>query len=180
MASLSYRGQGLPLPLEASIGSPTREPFNKVTVTTEDSEEMAVEGVIDTRRAARTVALQVLYEVDSVGHPWEEVCDRYLTERVSTTEAASFVRDLVEGVLAHREQLDDVISEFAPSWPVEQLPVVDRNLLRLAIYEMTIKKTAPPRVVINETVEMAKLFGNESSFRFVNGVLGSVTEAAKL
>ncbi|MBF8266985.1 MAG: nusB [Dehalococcoidia bacterium] len=139
-----------------------------------------MEGFVTSRRGARTVALQVLYEVDSVGHPWEEVCHRCLDEKRLSPEAASFARDLVKGVLANRERLDDIISEFAPSWPVAQLLAVDRNLLRLAIYELTIDRAAPPKVVINETVEMAKLFGSESSFKFVNGVLGAVMRAAKL
>ena len=73
-----------------------------------------------------------------------------------------------------------IISEFAPTWPVSQLSVVDRNLLRLAIYELTVEMTSPTRVVINETVKLAKLYGSDNSFRFINGVLGSVVEVEKL
>lgn len=139
-----------------------------------------MEGFVTSRRGARTVALQILYEVDSVGHPWEEVCHRYLDEKNLSPEVASFARELVKGVLDNRERLDGIISEFAPSWPVAQLLAVDRNVLRLAIYELTIDRSAPPKVVINEAVELAKLFGSESSFKFVNGVLGAVMETAKL
>ncbi len=141
---------------------------------------MAEDSFVTTRRKARTVALQVLYEVDSVDHPWDQVSSRYLKGNRLPKEAVSFVRGLVEGVLANTKRIDDVISEFAPSWPVSQLSVVDRNLLRLAIYELMIERTSPTKVVINETVELAKLFGSDSSFRFINGVLGSVVEAEKL
>ena len=141
---------------------------------------MVEDSFVTARRKARTVALQVLYEVDSVDHPWEQVSSRYLKGRRLPKEAVSFALGLVEGVLTNTKRIDDVISEFAPSWPVSQLSVVDRNLLRLAIYELILEKTSPTKVVINETVELAKLFGSDSSFRFINGVLGSVVEAEKL
>jgi N utilization substance protein B len=157
-----------------------RKPFNKEAEATLETRETGVESFVDTRRGARTVALQVLYEVDSVGHHGEDVCERYVQENHLSTEAASFAIELVKGVLTSRERLDGIISEFAPSWPVAQLLVVDRNLLRLAIYELMLEKTTPPKAVINETVELAKLFGSENSFKFINGVLGTVMESAKL
>jgi N utilization substance protein B len=132
------------------------------------------------RHKARTVALQVLYEVDSVDHPWDQVSGRYLNGKRLPEEAVSFVRNLVEGVLVNANRIDVIIAEFAPSWPVAQLSMVDRNLLRLAIYELTIERTSPAKVVINETVELAKLFGSDTSFKFINGVLGSVVEAEQL
>ena len=135
---------------------------------------------VTARRKARTVAFQVLYEVDSVDHPSDQVSSRYLKGRRLPKDAAAFARSLVDGVLANTARIDGTISTFAPSWPVSQLSMVDRNLLRLAIYELMIEKTSPPKVVINETVELAKLFGSDSSFRFINGVLGSVVEAEKL
>ena len=141
---------------------------------------MVEDSFIAARRKARKVAFQVLYEVDSVNHPWDQVSSRYLKGTRLPEEAASFARGLVEGVLANIARIDSTISEFAPSWPVSQLSVVDRNLLRLAIYELLIERTSPPKVVINEAVELAKLFGSDSSFRFINGVLGSVVEAEKL
>jgi len=141
---------------------------------------MAEDSFVTARRKARTVALQVLYEVDSVDHHWDQVGSRYLNGKRLPKEAVSFARGLVEGVLANTQRIDGIISEFAPSWPVSQLSVVDRTLLRQAIYELVIERTSPPKVVINETVELAKLFGSDSSSRFVNGVLGSVVEAEKL
>ena len=157
-----------------------RKSFNKEAETTQETWETGVESFVDTRRGARTVALQVLYEVDTVGHHGEDVSKRYLQENHLSQKAASFALDLVKGVLTNRERLDGIISQFAPSWPVDQLLVVDRNLLRLAIYEMMIEKTTPPKAIINETVELAKLFGSENSFKFINGVLGAVIESAEL
>jgi N utilization substance protein B len=132
------------------------------------------------RRKARTVALQVLYEVDSVNHPSDQVSGRYFRGRRLSKEAVAFARGLVDGVLSNTSPIDRIISTFAPSWPISQLSIVDRSLLRLAIYELTIENISPPKVVINETVELAKLYGSDNSFKFINGVLGSVVEAGKL
>jgi N utilization substance protein B len=132
------------------------------------------------RRKARTVALQILYEVDSVDHPSDQVSNRYLKRRWLPKEAAAFAHGLIEGVLANTFLIDCTISSYAPSWPVSQLSLVDRNLLRLAIYELMMEKTSPPKVVINETVELAKLYGSDNSFKFINGVLGSMVETEKL
>ena len=128
------------------------------------------------RRRARTVALQVLYEVDSVDHPSDQVSSRYLDERRLPKDAVDFARGLVDGVMANKALIDSAISSLAPSWPISQLSIIDRNLLRLAICELAIEKASPPKVVINETVELAKLYGSDGSSRFVNGVLGSVVE----
>ena len=128
------------------------------------------------RRRARTVALQVLYEVDSVDHPSDQVSSRYLDERRLPKDAVDFARGLVDGVMANKALIDGAISSLAPSWPISQLSIIDRNLLRLAICELAIEKASPPKVVINETVELAKLYGSDGSSRFVNGVLGSVVE----
>jgi N utilization substance protein B len=138
-----------------------------------------VEGsFVTARHRARTVALQVMYEVDCVDHPWDQVASRYLEGKRLHPETASYARGLVEGVLANTTRIDGIISKFAPSWPVSQISVVDRNLLRMAIYELMIDGTAPPKVVINEAVELAKLYGSDGSSRFINGVLGSVLETA--
>ncbi len=128
------------------------------------------------RRRARTVALQVLYEVDSVDHPSDQVSSRYLDERRLPKDAVDFARSLVDGVMANKALIDGAISSLATSWPISQLSIIDRNLLRLAICELAIEKASPPKVVINETVELAKLYGSDGSSRFVNGVLGSVVE----
>jgi N utilization substance protein B len=116
-----------------------------------------------------------LYEVDTVGHPPEETLSRLLGQNAVSEEVAVFARELVAGVLENRERIDAVIAQAAPAYPVAQLAVVDRNILRLAIHEVLMNNETPVRAAINEAVELAKKFGSDSSARFVNGVLGSVS-----
>ena len=127
------------------------------------------------RRKARAIALQALYEIDSSGHSAEDVLERIMAAEILTGENAEFVRYLVEGVIEQKEIMDDNIRVYAPAWPVEQIPVIDRNILRLAIFEILIDNKVPVKVAINEAVELAKTFGADSSSKFVNGVLGSVS-----
>ncbi|MFC1932942.1 transcription antitermination factor NusB [Chloroflexota bacterium] len=127
------------------------------------------------RRRARALALQVLYEVDSAGHGAEEVLAHLLVEESLTQENANFTSELVRGVLQNREKIDENIQNFAPAWPIEQIPVVDRNILRLAIFEILLDNKVPVKVAINEAVELAKTFGSDNSSKFINGVLGSVS-----
>jgi len=130
------------------------------------------------RRKARAIALQVLYEVDSVGHDVETALAHLLPGGKLPEDNAAFARGLVNGVIQNREQIDRHIKKFAPAWPVEQIPIVDRNILRLAIFEILLDNNVPVKVAINEAVELAKKFGSNSSSRFVNGVLGSVSALA--
>lgn len=130
------------------------------------------------RRNARVLALQSLYEVSSVGHDADEALDSRFQECTQAV-AASFCRTLVQGVLANSEEIDKIISAFAPNWPLAQMALVDRNILRIAIYEIIMGHETPPKVAINEAVELAKVFGSDSSPKFVNGVLGSVMESLK-
>jgi N utilization substance protein B len=130
------------------------------------------------RRKARALALQALYEIDSVGHEAEEVVTRLLANGTLSEERAAFTRELVSGVIQNKEKIDQNIRRFAPAWPIEQIPVVDRNILRLAIFELLCDNKAPLKVAINEAVELAKRFGSDSSSKFVNGVLGSVSAHA--
>lgn len=130
------------------------------------------------RRKARGLALQTLYEIDFTGHSADEVMARLLEEEKVAGENAGFVHDLVNGVIRNKETIDQNIKTFAPSWPLKQIPVIDRNILRLAIYEILIDNKVPIKVAINEAVELAKTFGAESSSKFVNGVLGSVSALA--
>lgn len=126
------------------------------------------------RRKARIAALKALFEVDSVQHPPDQILHRLLQETPLPEDAAEFARQLVHGVLENRPLLDDLIRKNAPAWPLEQVAAVDRNILRLAIYEIVIDNRVPMRAAINEAVELAKEFGGEASPKFVNGVLGSV------
>jgi N utilization substance protein B len=134
--------------------------------------------MVGLRRRARTLALQALYEVDSAGHTADNVLNRLLDEEKLPEENASFVRELVTGVIQNKQKLDQNIKIFAPAWPVEQISVVDRNILRLAIFEILIDNKVPVKVAINEAVELAKTFGADNSPKFINGVLGSVSALA--
>jgi len=127
------------------------------------------------RRRARILALQVLYEVDSVGHEAELALGRLLTSGPLSEESSAFTRELVSGVIGNKEEIDKSIRRFAPAWPVAQITAVDRNILRLAIFEILFDKRVPVKVAINEAVELAKRFGGDNSPKFVNGVLGSVS-----
>ena len=129
---------------------------------------------IKQRRQVRRVAVQALFEIDSVGHKPGVVIDERLAAENFNDEGAQFLRWLVSGVLRNQEAMDAIIAKHAPEWPVDKLAIVDRNILRLALYELGANDgDAPPKVVINEAVELAKTFGGDSSPRFVNGVLGS-------
>ena len=128
------------------------------------------------RRESRAVALQVLYEIDSVGHEIEKVMTHLMANEELSEENSTFVRELVNGVIQNKEKIDLNIQNFAPAWPIEQISVVDRNILRLAIFEILLNNEVPVKVAINEAVELAKTFGSDSSPRFVNGVLGSVSD----
>ncbi len=126
------------------------------------------------RREARIVALQTLYELDCTHHSAEQVLPRIANEKALLQEAFDFSRGLVQGVLQHRPRLDEVITEFAPAFPLEQMAAIDRNILRLAIFEILFDSSTPIKVIINEAVELAKAFGSNSSPRLINGVLGSI------
>ncbi len=131
------------------------------------------------RRKARSIALQALYEIDSVGHDPVESLAHLQQETALSKETAQFARELIEGVVKYKKKLDDQIHRFAPAWPVEQLAVIDRNILRLAIFEILIDNRIPVKVAINEAIELAKHFGSENSSKFINGVLGAVSASIK-
>ena len=130
------------------------------------------------RRKARALALRALYELDSVGHNIGEVLDRLLSAEKLSEENVQFARDLVEGVTLRRKEIDGKIQSFAPAWPIDQMALVERNILRLAIFEILLDNKVPVKAAINEAVELAKIFGSNSSSRFINGVLGSVSAVA--
>lgn len=130
------------------------------------------------RHKARELALQVLYEIDSVNHNAEESLGNILTRIEVSADIAEFSKELVHGVIANKEQLDQNIRDFAPAWPLDQISIIDRNILRVAIYEILHDNKIPIKVAINEAVELAKTFGSNNSSRFINGVLGSVSSLA--
>ena len=129
------------------------------------------------RSEARTVALQAMYEFDASGHSPQTALERLLNESLRGPEVNKFARELVDGTLRNLEKIDKTIGALAPAWPLDQTPLVDRNILRLAMFEMQYNRTTPPKVVINEAVELAKTYGSESSSKFVNGVLGALMDS---
>lgn len=128
----------------------------------------------NTRHQARTLALQVLYESDVAEHDLSEVLHRYLEDRSEPQPVRRYVERLVTGITENREAIDQQIADAAPAFPVAQLPAVDRNILRIAIYELTSETDVPLKAAINEAVEIAKQYGGENSGKFVNGVLGTI------
>ena len=121
------------------------------------------------------MALQALFELDTVGHSPETAVNRLVEGTGTADETETFALELVRGVIENRERIDETIRRTAPAWPLDQIAAVDRNILRLAIYEILIDNKVPMRAAINEAVELAKEFGGETSPKFINGVLGSVS-----
>ncbi len=129
-----------------------------------------------TRRKARVIAVQVLYEVDGSDHEVGSALAARLDDAAVTPDADAFTRKLVHGVLANRREIDKIIATHAPNWPIEQMAMVDRNILRVAIYEILMAGETPPKVAINEAVELGKIYGADRSPMFVNGVLGALMQ----
>lgn len=129
------------------------------------------------RHLARTIALQILYQWDFHGYDasrvdaWKEYVRREFAPKF---DDEGFVDELVSGVITHREEIDAMVTRFAPDWPIETITVVDRNVLRIGTYELKFSENVPSKVALNEAIELAKGFGGEASGRFVNGVLGAV------
>ena len=129
-----------------------------------------------TRHQARILALQALYEYDLTGHERDDIDESLLNDDAVPPSVRDYASALFEGVLRDLDAIDPVIAEAAPAFPVPQLAAVDRNVLRIAVYELKHqRKTVPLRVAINEAIEIAKNFGAENSSRFVHGVLGTIS-----
>lgn len=132
------------------------------------------------RHLGRIVALQTLYEYDFRRECQDENLDlvqilhRNIERYKETIEDTAFIEQLVKGVAAHEKELDALLQPIAPEWPLEQIPRIDRNTLRLAAFELIKSNETPPKVVINEAVELAKAFGGENASKFINGVLGTL------
>lgn len=128
------------------------------------------------RHLSRTIALQSLFEWDFNGQKdkLEGIVKNHIAEFSGANKEAGFVFELVNGVAENLTSIDEIITKHAPEWPMDQIPPVDRNVLRLGVFELILLKQVPPKVAINEAVELAKTFGGESSGKFVNGVLGAL------
>jgi len=128
----------------------------------------------NTRRKARTVILQALYESDCTCHDLDEIVARLSNEESLNEATHGFVHEFTAGVLQNRDGIDILIHRFAPTFPVSQLSIIDRVILRMAVFELMFWNKTSGKVAINEAVELAKLFGSSNSAKFINGVLGSL------
>ena len=126
------------------------------------------------RTKARSIALQALFEIDLTGHSPAQVLTERLTESPMEDDLADFSRQITYGVLSLVDSLDNFISQHAPEWPLDQVAIIDRNILRIALWEFAVQGITPIKVAINEAIELSKLYGSDSTPRFVNGVLGSL------
>ncbi len=128
------------------------------------------------RTRARSLALQVLYEVDVANHPPADIYKLRLEETPLTDDLSDFARQIIFGVLPLTTILDQIIAKYAPEWPLDQIAAIDRNILRMALWEFAVYHDTPIKVAINEAVELAKQFGSDSAPRFINGVLGALAD----
>lgn len=162
-----------PSPRRATADNEGREPGGEAEVP---AARLAADPVGHRqRRRARVLAFQTLYEADITGHRPAEVLQRLYSQLHATLAAYTYARELVAGVIRHVDEIDARIARFATAWPVDQMSAIDRNLLRLGIFEaLHNSSTIPVAVVIDEAVELAKLYGSDGSGRLIHGVLGSV------
>jgi len=129
------------------------------------------------RHLARSIAMQTLFEWDFRGQPsaaLPAILEHNLIEFGTGINEQKFSAELVNGVVDNLSKVDATIVRYAPDWPLDQIAVVDRNILRIGVYELTIISSTPPKVAINEAIELAKSFGGPSSGKFINGVLGAI------
>src|SRR3989344_3530537 len=130
------------------------------------------------RHLGRQTVLQTLYEWDFSGQKIEpeEILSRDTAEFANDTRGDHFMKTLLKGVISRQKDLDDIITKAAPDWPIDKIAILDRNILRLGLYELLFsdREQVPPKVAINEAIELAKNFGGETSGKFINGVLGAV------
>jgi transcription antitermination protein NusB len=126
------------------------------------------------RHQARELALKVLFQLESSDDDPDEVLQYHAAEGAATSDVAHFAGQLVRGVIANREKLDSILSETSDNWKLDQMAKVDRIVLRIAVYEITIDRHVPTKAAINESIELAKTFSGEEAGRFVNGILGRV------
>ena len=131
------------------------------------------------RHKGRIIALQALFELDTVGHPPGQSVEHLAETLAASPGVRAFAQELVDGVMTNRERIDELIHQTAPAFPLAQMAAIDRNILRLAVYEILLDNKVPMRAAINEAIELAKEYGGENSPRFINGVLGSVSGLAE-
>jgi len=130
------------------------------------------------RHLARSIAMQVLYQWDFNGMPANEIptiIDQNITEFGNgLDDDKDFVGATINGVIEHLNEIDKTIAQYATNWPIDQITIVDRNILRIGVYELKFNDKIPAKVAINEAIEIAKSYGGQASGKFVNGVLGAI------
>ncbi len=130
------------------------------------------------RHLSRSIAMQSLYEWDFCDKSRDlgDILERNIEEFAPGISDVEFIHELVDGVVKNLDEINSVIEKYAPEWPLDQITVVDRNVLRIGVHELVYgdKEDVPPKVAINESIELAKTFGGESSGKFINGVLGAI------
>lgn len=126
------------------------------------------------RSKARQYALQMLYCIDITGEPYSQVMNKFYQEKNLNPSVKNFSSELVKGTSENLTEIDSILSNHSENWDIERMSVVDRNILRMAIYELVYKKDTPPLVVIDEAIELSNRFSNPESGRFINGVLDSI------
>ncbi|MEN8614328.1 transcription antitermination factor NusB [Dehalogenimonas sp. THU2] len=131
------------------------------------------------RHDARVLSLKSLYELDMTHHSMDKVIELQVAAVALPTDQETFARAVISSTLQKQEEIDELIHRLAPTYPVLQMAPIDRNILRLAIYEILHDNSVPVRVAINEAVELAKEFGSDSSAKFINGVLSTVATLAR-
>ena len=130
------------------------------------------------RRSARRLTLETLHEYDIAQHSANEVLQCRLEDSPMENAGVEFATFLIDGVIEHQAKMDTLISRYAPEWPLDQMAVIDRNILRIVIFEFLVDGSTPVKVAINEAVELAKTYASDSAPRFINGVLGTLADKA--
>jgi len=131
------------------------------------------------RHFSRIVAMQILFEEHFRPKELTKIISRYLSDKKDQVDT-KFIRQIVKGVLKNQIEIDKLIAKSAPEWPIDQIAIIDKTILRISIYELLFAREVPPKVAIDEAVELAKEFGGENSSKFVNGVLGSVYRGSEI
>ena len=133
---------------------------------------------MSSRHLSRSIVMQSLYEWDFYDKKpdLKKIVEKNIKEFGPGLEDKNFIWQLIDGIINHLEEIDKIIEKAAPEWPLDQINIIDRNVLRIGLFELLYakKEEVPPKVAINEAIELAKSFGGESSGRFVNGVLGTI------
>jgi N utilization substance protein B len=154
-----------PMPADDVMPAKRRKPRSRQEVRSEQNRR---------RHNARELAVQSLYEVDISGHSADEVLARTRAQQATPDETFDYLTTLARGIRTNQDQIDEYIAAAAPAFPVQQLAPIDRGVLRVAIFELLHQPNIPPKVAINEAIELAKRYGGDNSGRFINGVLGTV------